>query len=160
MGFAETKCLDKWVPDREHKKKKDEREDGRRKNGNAAHLGKYVREPDQLARRFRLAIRDLMTTEEIQELLKERIIGELKGSKRVKIMPTVLKIAAGQSFNSGGPKTDLGGNTWNAPSIHVHLNAMSDPQLKAYYERGEVPRDMRQLIDMRRASESNDPEGD
>lgn len=157
MAHLEQKQLDRWVPDREHNRAK---EDRRKNNGNAANLGKYNGHPDQLARKFRLAIRDIMTQDEIQDLLKIRIIEELQGKKRVKIMPTILKIAAGKSFDSGGPRVDLNGNAWTAPTIHVHLNSMTDPQLKAYYERGEVPRNMEHLIEMRRASEQHDSEGD
>jgi hypothetical protein len=157
----EIETLQRWVPV-EHRHEDgppatEEKVDRRKFNGNAANLGKYNgHPPNGLSRKFRLAIRNLMTTEEIELLLRERIIGELKGKMRVKILPTILKIAAGQSFNSGGGKVDVG--PLGGASIHVHLNAMSDPQLKDYYERGIVPDSMKQLVEMRKANEPHEPE--
>lgn len=158
---TESEALERWVPE-EHRKEpgppaEEEKVDRRKFNGNAANLGKYNgNPPNGLSRKFRLGIRNLMTQKEIEELLKERIIGELKGKLRVKILPTILKIAAGQSFNSGGGKVDVG--PLGGASIHVHLNAMTDPQLKAYYERGIVPESMKQLVEMRKASEPHGSE--
>lgn len=143
MGI-EHQTLDRWIPDRTAKK---EREDGRKNN--AANLGPYKGKPDQLARKFRLAIRELMTQQEIQDLLEERIRLELAGKRQVKVTPTVLKIAAGQN-NITGQNKEKG---WTAPSIHVHMNTLSDEQLKEYYEKGILPEHLKNLLPANRSNE-------
>jgi len=87
------------------------------------------------AEKFRIAIRETMNDEEIQAMVRNRIVQELLGQLEVKIAPVAMRIAAGNISEEGDGK-DGGGRK---PTFHVHLSTLTDPQLKDFYEKGIRP---------------------
>lgn len=87
------------------------------------------------AEKFRIAIRETMNDEEVQAMVRDRIVKELLGQLEVKIAPVAMRIAAG-NIREEGDGRDSGGRK---PTFHVHLSTFTDAQLKDYYEKGVRP---------------------
>lgn len=101
----------------------------RKRNGDAEPLG----------RRFRRLVREAMVDDQIQALIRQRVVAELSGqTEGCPVTTTMMKIAAAQpSGNRGvvrpeGPRVVM-------PAIHVHLNNLTDEELRLFAERGMRP---------------------
>jgi len=87
------------------------------------------------AEKFRLNIRETMSDEKIQDMVRDRIVKELLGQLEVKITPVAMRIAAGNIRDDGDAKGDGG----RKPTFHVHLSTLTDQQLQDFHEKGIRP---------------------
>ena len=92
------------------------------------------RPQDELSKQFRISTRKVMLDEEIQRLIKARVISELNGSADVRIFPTIAKIAAGSYYKRPESPTGQAKN-----ELHLHLSQMSDDQLRSYVAGSKTP---------------------
>lgn len=106
----------------------------------ASRVNRPKADMEPLSRKFRRLTRELMNDEAIQELIKQRVIQELSGgTKDTHVTCTLMRIASGTQ-NLGAKIARTGEERWLAPSLHVHLDKLSDEQLKGFYEQGIRPK--------------------
>jgi len=103
---------------------------------------------NELGKIFRKATRELLIEKEIQDLIRKRVIMELRGDLgldgrpvEVRVVPIMMKIAGAQ-YN---PKPTGDERMVNAPSIHLHLERLTDDELEAFVMRGIRPAAMKDL---------------
>ena len=90
---------------------------------------------NELAQKFRLAIRETMNLEDVKKEVKNRVLAELQGTMDVKITPTCMKIAAGQYYQSENRSNQL-----QAPTgTHFYMVGWSDRELSEFSDLGLVP---------------------
>ncbi len=98
--------------------------------------------PDQLAKMFRRKTRELLNEKDIQELIRKRVVAELTGllgpdgrPTDVKITPVLMKIAGAQ--RPAGRADE--GPRFSVPSIHVHLEKLTEQELDDFVTKGIRP---------------------
>lgn len=101
--------------------------------------GKENPEMEPMSRKFRRLTRMLLIDDQIQALIRARVVDELTGAvKDTHVTCQLMRIAAGSmGMGNKSPKSE---QNWVAPSLHVHLDKLSDEQLKAFYEQGVRPK--------------------
>ncbi|SRR6266571_3493575 len=98
-------------------------------------------QPSQLGKLFRRLTREVLTEKDIQDLIRKRVVAELRGDLGqdgkpvdVKVTPVLMKIAGGQYYQKKeeGPQ-------FYAPTIHLHLEKLTDQELEDYATKGIRP---------------------
>jgi len=93
---------------------------------------------DDLARLFKMGIREMVSEPGMMKLIRDRVEAELLENADVKIVPTVLRIAAG----SGGQAQQKKDQRGSFQGLNIHLHRMTDEQLEAFRDGGKMPIDV------------------
>lgn len=106
---------------------------------------------EPLSRKFRRIVREMMLDKEIENRIKLRVMAELSGEEDMRLTIALVRVAAG-NLNPGGQR-QIQDPGWR-PQLNIHLEKLTDEQLKAFIATGqrpegmpivEVPRSMKKL---------------